>query len=321
MSTPQGWQTPKTDWDSKDPVGVSDLNRMEGNPLAIETGDRTLDPAQAPTGNVGNLRQILSWFANRIKAIMGTTNWWDAPPMTLKGATPNTRKITAGNGLTGGGDLSADRTITLGTPSTITATTSNSVTSTSHTHALSGATPNTRKITAGNGLTGGGDLSADRTITLGTPSTITATTSNSVTSTSHTHALSGATPNTRKITAGNGLTGGGDLSADRTITLGTPSTITATTSNSVTSTSHTHALSGISRIAAGSYVGDGEASRTVSVGFTPKCVILVHRDGSSIAVSNSSGYPKIVSGGFVVSGSSPGSGNYQDRLYDWVAFA
>jgi len=215
MSTPQGWQTPKTDWDSKDPVGVSDLNRMEGNPLAIETGDRTLDPAQAPTGNVGNLRQILSWFANRIKAIMGTTNWWDAPPMTLKGATPNTRKITAGNG----------------------------------------------------------------------------------------------------------LTGGGDLSADRTITLGTPSTITATTSNSVTSTSHTHALSGISRIAAGSYVGDGEASRTVSVGFTPKCVILVHRDGSSIAVSNSSGYPKIVSGGFVVSGSSPGSGNYQDRLYDWVAFA
>jgi hypothetical protein len=113
MSTPQGWQAPKTNWDSKDPVGVSDLNRMEGNPLAIETGERTLDPAQAPTGNVGNLRQILSWFANRIKAIMGTTNWWDAPPVTLKGATPNTRKITAGNGLAGGGDLSADRTIAL----------------------------------------------------------------------------------------------------------------------------------------------------------------------------------------------------------------
>ena len=113
MSTPQGWQTPKTNWDSKDPVGVSDLNRMEGNPLAIETGDRTLDPAQAPSSNTGTLRQILSWFANRIKAIMGTTNWWDAPPVTLSGATPNTRKITAGNGLAGGGDLSADRTIAL----------------------------------------------------------------------------------------------------------------------------------------------------------------------------------------------------------------
>jgi hypothetical protein len=113
MSTPQGWQAPKTNWDSKDPVGVSDLNRMEGNPLAIETGDRTLDPAQAPSSNTGTLRQILSWFANRIKAIMGTTNWWDAPPVTLSGATPNTRKITAGNGLAGGGDLSADRTIAL----------------------------------------------------------------------------------------------------------------------------------------------------------------------------------------------------------------
>lgn len=86
MSTPQGWQAPKTNWDSKDPVGVSDLNRMEGNPLAIETGERTLDPAQAPTGNVGSLGQILSWFANRIKAIMGTANWWDAPSVTLKGA-------------------------------------------------------------------------------------------------------------------------------------------------------------------------------------------------------------------------------------------
>lgn len=111
MSTPQGWQTPKTNWDSKDPVGVSDLNRMEGNPLAIETGDRTLDPAQAPTGNVGSLGQILSWFANRIKAIMGTANWWDAPPITL--GSLFVRKITAGNGLAGGGDLSADRTIAL----------------------------------------------------------------------------------------------------------------------------------------------------------------------------------------------------------------
>ena len=96
MSTaPQGWQNPKTNWDSKDPVGVSDLNRMEGNPLAIETGDRTLDPAQAPTGNTGTLRQILSWFANRIKAIMGTTNWWDAPPTTLA-ATKSHMDATSG---------------------------------------------------------------------------------------------------------------------------------------------------------------------------------------------------------------------------------
>lgn len=44
------------------------------------------------------------------------------------------------------------------------------------------------------------------------------------------------------ITAGNGLSGGGDLSASRTLTLGTPGTLTTSTTNSVTSTSHTHAV-------------------------------------------------------------------------------
>lgn len=44
------------------------------------------------------------------------------------------------------------------------------------------------------------------------------------------------------INAGNGLTGGGAISANRTITLGTPSTITNSTTNSVSSTSHTHAI-------------------------------------------------------------------------------
>jgi hypothetical protein len=52
----------------------------------------------------------------------------------------------------------------------------------------------------------------------------------------------GVPPTSRTITAGNGLTGGGDLSANRTLTLGTPSDITNSTTNSLTSTSHTHAL-------------------------------------------------------------------------------
>src|SRR5690606_22108741 len=46
----------------------------------------------------------------------------------------------------------------------------------------------------------------------------------------------------RSIIAGNGLSGGGTLAANRTITLGTPSAIGLSTTNSVTSTSHTHAL-------------------------------------------------------------------------------
>ena len=51
-----------------------------------------------------------------------------------------------------------------------------------------------------------------------------------------------ATDCSRSVLAGNGITGGGALSADRTITLGTPGTLTGTTANAVTSTSHTHAI-------------------------------------------------------------------------------
>ena len=49
-------------------------------------------------------------------------------------------------------------------------------------------------------------------------------------------------PPARALTAGNGLTGGGTLQADRTFTLGTPGTLTVATANAVTATSHTHEL-------------------------------------------------------------------------------
>ena len=87
MSTaPSGFQTPKNNWQPADVVQASDLNRIEGNISAIEQGARTLDQAQAPSGNEGSLRQILSWLANRIRAITGTTNWHDSPPTTLTAA-------------------------------------------------------------------------------------------------------------------------------------------------------------------------------------------------------------------------------------------
>lgn len=123
-----------------------------------------------------------------------------------------------------------------------------------HTGNLAAPVQTSRSIIAGNGLSGGGTLAADRTITLGTPTTITATSTNSVTTTSHTHDLTltsaniisflGYTPasNAISIVAGNGLSGGGTLSASRTITLGTPGSITNSTENTVSSTSHTHAL-------------------------------------------------------------------------------
>jgi hypothetical protein len=109
----------------------------------------------------------------------------------------------------------------------------------------------TRTITAGDGLSGGGTLAADRTIDLGTPATLTASTTNGVTASSHTHAITGFVPTTTSITAGNGMTGGGALSTDRTLTLGTPATLTMSTTNGVTANSHTHALSGVAGVVNG----------------------------------------------------------------------
>ena len=73
----------------------------------------------------------------------GSSIWTDTNTTTAVingkiGYTPSNaaNSITAGNGLTGGGTLAATRTVTLGTPSAITNATTNSVTSTSHTHEL-----------------------------------------------------------------------------------------------------------------------------------------------------------------------------------------
>lgn len=79
--------------------------------VAGKTGAVTLTPGDVGLGNVSNVAQA-----------------------------PATRTLTAGNGLTGGGDLSANRTFTLGTPSTLTPGTTNAVTTTSHTHAVDVAT-------------------------------------------------------------------------------------------------------------------------------------------------------------------------------------
>lgn len=50
---------------------------------------------------------------------------------------------------------------------------------------------------------------------------------------------------TISIVAGNGLTGGGAISANVTLTVGTPSSCSTDTSNSVTATSHTHTITGV----------------------------------------------------------------------------
>lgn len=127
------------------------------------------------------------------------------------------RLVSAGDGLTGGGDLTADVTLALTTPGNLTATSTNTA-SGNHTHAIDGTIARSAiVISAGDGLTGGGDLTANRTLTLSTPGNLSAT-STSTAAGNHTHVIDSTIARSAiTISAGNGLTGGGDLTANRTL--------------------------------------------------------------------------------------------------------
>jgi hypothetical protein len=78
----------------------------------------------------------------------GATVWSLWQQVQTGGVTPTTT-ITAGVGLTGGGDLSADRTISMGTPGSLTGTTTNSATGTTHTHAVTLTAANVGALATG----------------------------------------------------------------------------------------------------------------------------------------------------------------------------
>lgn len=129
------------------------------------------------------------------------------------GEVPVSRTLTAGAGLQGGGDLSANRTFNVGqnVDSSIVINPDDvQVNPAIQAGAGAGATAvqPSRTLTAGSGLTGGGDLSADRSF--------------AVSGAIQAGAAAGATAvqPTRTLTAGAGLTGGGDLSANRTFNTG-----------------------------------------------------------------------------------------------------
>jgi hypothetical protein len=121
----------------------------------------------------------------------------------LSWVVPETRLVIAGDGMTGGGDLSADRTFSVN--STVVRT--------------------TRSVIAGNGLTGGGTLAADRTFTVGAGNGIAV----------------GTTSVSVNLATNPGLTVGvGGLA------LGAPTAVSATTTNTVSGSGHTHDVTWLS---------------------------------------------------------------------------
>ena len=102
------------------------------------------------------------------------------------GAVPSTRLVATGGGLTGGGDLSANRTLSI----------------------LAGGVGATQLDTTGVTAATYGSATAVPVFTVDTNGRVTSVTDTSI-------VLSNYVPTSRTITTGNGLTGGGDLSANR----------------------------------------------------------------------------------------------------------
>lgn len=233
----------------------------------------------------------------------GTGGTTEATARSGIGAAASATTISAGAGLSGGGDLSANRTLSVVFPTSgstrngATVGTSTTAARFDHQHSLAGAdivgtlpvaqggTGGTteataragigaafsgQKINTGEGLSGGGDLSADRTLSVsywlsgGTNGGGANGVSDRAARADHAHSLSGSTitgvlplnqggtnattaaaaltnlgaaPSARKVNTGAGLTGGGDLTVDRTIAVAFADNGTATTA---ARSDHTH---------------------------------------------------------------------------------
>ena len=179
-----------------------------------------------------------------------------------------------------------------------------------------GAVPSSRTITGGGGLTGGGDLTADRVISIAAggvgfsqlaDSGVVAGTYGSASeipvltvdakgrveiATTAAISLSGYVPTSRSIIAGAGLTGGGTLAADRTISLslsaalpqsgGTPS---AGTSSVAARDDHVHPAVDLSDTTETSGVLPLARGGTGS-SLSPVAGAILYSDGSNVNMSN-----------------------------------
>lgn len=147
-----------------------------------------------------------------------------------------------------------------------------------------------------------GLLNANRVLHVPNKSGTIATTSDNVSQFTND---AGYVPSSRTLSAGVGLTGGGNLSADRSFVLGTPSSLAVGTGNSVSGTTHTHAITSSSNPGAAAVILATDTSgflrlTRLGIGASPTQPLQV-AGNAFIDASTANLYMKDTSTGFQVS--------------------
>lgn len=177
---------------------------------------------------------------------------------------PITRQIISGAGLTGGGDLSVDRTLAVGAGTGITVNADDVALDTANTRNTDHAGVT---MTAGAGLTGGGTIESNRTFDVGAGTGITVNANDVALDTGNSRNVDHSAVS---VIAGAGLTGGGTIASDRTLDVGAGTGITVNANDVALDTANARNVdhSAVSVIAGSGLTGGGtiEADRTVNVG-------------------------------------------------------